>query len=179
MKKTTPLSWRQRGRRFAWALLAISAVSANSIAAARTNSFPEPDQPSTLQFTATQAAARVHLDRFFQAVLVDDGLARMNAAVRVALPAPDGRQILVWITPFIAENGGYLGVPDGETAGNGAAELVSFNRSQIVDWSFVGDDGRIYGNFATRLMLHTVLPAQAGEIASILSESPAPEEWLQ
>lgn len=179
MKQHTPISWRSRGRWFAWAILSVSALSANGIAAARTGDLLEVDQIATPRLTDTQVAARVHLDQFFQSVLGDDGIARMGAAVRVALPAPNGRHILVWITPFAENDGQYHGALGGTTGTIDVADLITFERSQVVDWSFVGQDGLMYGNFATRFMLHTVSSAQAAEIAAILSDSPAPEEWLQ
>ncbi len=179
MKQKTPLSWRSHGRRFAWAILSISTLSANGIAVARTGAQPEPDQTSAPEFTEPQVAARVHLDQFFQSVLGDDGVARMGAAVRVALPAPEGRHILVWITPFAVDGDQYYGAAGGTAGTVNTSELITFDRAQVVDWSFVGQDGLMYGNFATRLILHTVLPAQAAEIAAILSDSPAPEEWFQ
>ena len=178
MKQKNTISWQLRGRRFAWAILAVSALSANGIASARTGELPEQDQ-ATPEFTETQAAARVHLDQFFQAVMGEDGVAQMGAAVRVALPTPEGRHILVWITPFAVDDDAFYGAPGDPSLSAGPVELITFDRSQVVDWSFVGQDGLMYGNFATRLILHTVLPSQAAEIAALLSDSPAPEEWLQ
>ena len=178
MKQKTPISWQLRGRGFAWAILAVSAFSANGIASARTGEPPEQSQAAP-EFTETQAAARAHLDQFFQAVMGEDGVAQMDAAVRVALPSLEGRHILVWITPFAVDDDAFYGAPGDAALSAGPVELITFERSQVVDWSFVGQDGLMYGNFATRLILHTVLPSQAAEIAALLSDSPAPEEWLQ
>ena len=178
MTKNTYTTWQLRGRCFAWAILAVSAISANGIASARTGELPRHDQIAP-EFTETQAAARVHLDQFFQAVMDEDGVAQMGAAVRVALPAAEGRHVLVWITPFAVDNGAFFGAPGDATLSTGPVELITFERSQVVDWSFVGQDGLMYGNFATRLILHTILPSQAAEIAALLSDNPAPEEWLQ
>lgn len=178
MKQKTPISWHRRGRRFAWAILTLGVISANGIASARTDDLPKLDQKAP-EFTDTQVAARVHLDQFFQSVIGDDGVAQMGAAVRVALPTHEGRHILVWITPFAVDDDAFYGAPANPTASSSPTELITFDRSQVVDWSFVGQDGLMYGNFATRLVLHTVLPSQAAEIAAILSDSPAPEEWLQ
>ena len=178
MTQRTLTYWRRRGRHAGFLLLACSTFAMNGIAAARTGlpALPEPAQ--AIDFTAPQVAARVHLDHFFHYVLDDFGVAQKGAAVRVALPTTEGRQRLVWLTPFIAQDGGYLGADD--TTGSGEnSGLIPFERSQVVDWSFIGEDGRLFGNFTTRLMLHTLQAERAAEIAALLSESPAPREWYQ
>ena len=156
----------------------MNTFAVNSIAAARTSDITLPDQPQVLDFTAPQAAARVHLDHFFRAVLDDFGVAQRQAAVRVSLPTTDGRQRLVWLTPFVVDGGQFLGA-DGSTGSGENSGLIPFKRSQVVDWSFTGEDGRLFGNFTTRLILQTLQAERAAEIAALLSDTPAPEEWYQ
>ncbi len=170
--------WRRRGRLAGLLLLAANTLAMNSIAAARTGEPPLPDPTQTIDFATHQVAARVHLDHFFQFVLDDFGVARKEAAVRVALPSTDGRQRLVWLTPFVVQGDQYLGA-DGSTGSGENSGLIPFDRSQVVDWSFIGEDGRLFGNFTTRLMLHTLQAERAAEIAALLSETPAPAEWYQ
>lgn len=171
-------TWRRRGRLAGILLLALNTLAMNGIAAARTGLEPAPEPAQTIDFTAHQAAARVHLDHFFQFVLDDFGVARKQAAVRVALPTTDGRQRLVWLTPFVVEGDHYLGA-DGSTGSGENSGLIPFERAQVVDWSFIGEDGRLFGNFTTRLMLHTLQAERAAEIAALLSDTPAPAEWYQ
>lgn len=169
--------WRLRGRLAGLTLLVAGAVSANSNALALTNDISREKDGININFTDVQVAARQHLDQFFHVVLDENGVGQMGSAVRVALPRQNGRIDMIWITPFQRENGQYIGVlHDSENPEQ--TEIVIFNRGQVVDWSFVASDGRLYGNFATRLFLQTLPTAQAANIASILSETPAPAEWL-
>ena len=171
-------TWRRRGRLAGVLLLVVNTLAVNSIAAARTSDLALPQRPQAIDFTAPQAAARVHLDHFFRFVLDDFGVSRNQAAVRVALPTTDGRQRLVWLTPFVVEGDHYLGA-DGSPASGENSGLIPFKRSQVVDWSFTGEDGRLFGNFATRLVLQTLQAERAAEIAALLSDTPAPAEWYQ
>ena len=170
--------WRRRGRLAGVLLLVMNTFTVNSIAAARTGEPAWPEQPQAIDFTATQAAARVHLDHFFRYVIDDFGVARRQAAVRVALPAINGRQRLVWLTPFVVDGETFLGA-DGSTGSGENSGLIPFTRSQVVDWSFTGEDGRLFGNFTTRLILQTLEAERAAEIAALLSDTPAPAEWYQ
>lgn len=177
MKQPHTLSWRRRGRLAGLALLLVGAVSANSNALALTRDLSPENSGINIDFTDVQIAARQHLDHFFHDVLDEDGVGQFGSAVRVAIPRQNGRIDMIWITPFQQENGQYIGVlHDSENPEQ--TEVLIFERDQVVDWSFTAPDGRLYGNFATRLFLQTLPTAQAADIASILSETPAPAEWL-
>ena len=176
MKAPHPPSWRLRGRLFGMALLVAGAVSANSNALALTNDISLENDWGSIDFTEVQIAARQHLDQFFHVVLDEDGVGQMGSAVRVAVPKHDGRLEMIWITPFQQENGQYIGLLH-DSDNPEQTDVLIFDREQVVDWSFAAPDGRLYGNFATRLFLQTLPTTQAANIASILSETPAPEEW--
>jgi uncharacterized protein YegJ (DUF2314 family) len=169
--------WRLYGRLTGLLLLLAGAVSANSNALALTRDISVEHDGIKIDFTDAQIAARQHLDHFFRMVLDEDGVGQMGAAVRVAFPRQNGRIELIWITPFQQENGQYIGILHNSEASE-HSEVLTFKRDQVVDWSFAAPDGRLYGNFATRLFLQTLPTAQAAKIASILSETPAPAEWL-
>ena len=160
------------------AILMACAVSANSNALARTGDVARENPVQNLDFTAAQIAAREHLDHFFRSVLDENGIGQKGSALRIAIPRADGRVELVWVTPFQKENGRYSGLPH-DTALAATLGVLRFDRAQVVDWSFAGPDGRLYGNFATRLFLQTLPPEQAETIASLLSDTPAPEEWVR
>lgn len=176
MKPSSHPNWRLRGRLAGIALLIAGALSANDIAIARTGEIPLQDQHSSFDFTAPQAAARVYLSQFFQSVLGDDGVAGQDSAVRIALATPDGKHSLVWVTPFAAGDGHYFGTIHATDADQ---RFIRFEATQVVDWSFTGANGRMYGNYATRLVLHTLQPAEAEQLALILSETATPAEWHQ
>ena len=184
MNISTRNRYQRRGRKLGFALLALAMVQTNGIdsARARTGQVISLESQTLPNLTATQTAARAHLDRFFHLVLDDDGVARMGAAVRISRIGSDGRSILIWVAPFAEQDGKYYGRVGGsprKTNGITPGDLVTFDRSQVVDWSFFGADGRMYGNYSTRLMLHTLNPGQAAGIAATLSSRPAPAEWIR
>ncbi len=178
MTGVSQINWKRRGRLAGLAMLLAAALAANS-GLARTGA-PLPAQPNhATELTAPQIAARVHLDRFFEAVLDENGVAQRDAAVRIVLRGENGRPAFVWLTPFAQDGGQFYGALTEAVAGSQAAAkgLISFDRSQVVDWSFYGDDGRLYGNFTARILLATLQPAQAAEISAQLSKTPAPQGW--
>ena len=176
MKRANLRTARRRGRLAGCAILVACAVSANSNALALTDDVSPSNHTETVDFTAAQAAAREHLDRFFGSVLDEHGVGQMEAAVRIAVPRQDGGHEMIWVAPFQAENGQYIGFPHNAPA---QGSIVQFDRAQVVDWSFAGPDGRLYGNYATRFFLQTLSAEQARNMAAILSDTAAPEEWLQ
>ncbi|NNE81572.1 MAG: DUF2314 domain-containing protein [Silicimonas sp.] len=186
MRTDIPLSTcKRRGRILGLAMVLVGFASANSgpfgaSAVARTGTFPAPEAVQKQQLSAAHAAAREHLDRFFQSVLGSDGVARKGAAVRVSIQMANGKTDLVWVTPFAKQNGQYFGtlsdIPR-HSVRLSQGDLIRFDRAQVVDWSFFGTDGRMYGNFTTRMILNTVSSARAAEIAALLSDTAAPEDW--
>ena len=182
----TPLpTLKRRGRIAGAAFLLAGFVFANAgtlsaVAVARPGLFPTSETAQVQEMTAAQAAARSHLDRFFQSVIDADGVARQGAAVRVVLHSLNGRSELIWVTPFARQGAEYFGTlaaTPRQSRGPIQGDLIRFRKPQIVDWSFFGEDGRMYGNFTTRMILNTVSPARAAEIAALLSASPAPKDW--
>lgn len=177
MMHSSVRSWRRRGRLAGCAVLLACAVSANNNALARTGDISPGNHVTIVELTSAQIAARAHLDRFFRLVLDEHGVGQMDAAVRIAVPGANGGQDMIWVTPFQKVNGQYTGLrhnpsEDGRT-------ILHFERAQVVDWSFAGPDGRLFGNYATRLFLQTLTPEQAGNIAAILADTATPQEWLQ
>jgi|GEM_PF-2022555 len=180
------MTWRMRGRLTGSALLLAGFVAANlggpaGIAAARTGMIPEPEVAGLhAGLSVAQMQARAHLNQFFDAVVGEDGVARKGAALRIALMGDNGRIEEVWVTPFARRDGYLIGVLSDEPqriAARRSGDLVNFQSDDVRDWSFFGEDGRMYGNYTTRLMLSAVAPAQAAEIAALLSETPAPADW--
>lgn len=187
MIKALPITWKMRGRLAGGATLCAAFVAANvgtggGVAAARTGNAGATDYgQSRPDLSVAQVEAREYLDQFFAAVIGQDGVARSGAAMRIALKDRNGRTEEVWVTPFALRNGILVGVladAPRRVAGRNAGDLITFGRADVRDWSFFGAEGRMYGNFTTRLMLSTVAPAQAAEIAAVLSETPAPVDWL-
>ena len=175
MKPKSP-NWRYRGRVAGVAFLMLATVSANSYAATRSGE-PFSGHGGKIALTAQQAAARAHLDLFLRNVVGKDQSPSSEAAVRISVRSDADGPRLLWVTDVFQSGSQFSGVQAGHSAN--PARIVHFERTQIVDWSFVGSDGRMYGNYGTRLVLATVNPTQAHQIAAILSENPTPREWFQ
>ena len=141
----------------------------------------------TIKFAATdgrmnaaQDAARRHLTRFLNHVLDDDGNARVDAAVKVALPADDDQEEIIWVTPFARRDGGFIGALSNDpqlVTEHTAGEVISFSRDQVRDWLFIGRDGKMYGSYTTRVILPELDPDHAAQIQAMLSAAPTPNGW--
>ena len=176
-------SWKRSGRRAGYIILLAGFLSANhgmiagsavADAADHTISFAN-DDPA---MNEAQEEARGHLDRFLATVMQDNGVARGDAAIKVAMPTDAGHEV-IWVTPFAIHNGTFLGrlANEPQEIPGHAGDTVHFSRGQVRDWSFMGPDRRIYGSFTTRALLPHLDPNQAEEIAAILSDNPLPTDW--
>ncbi|MEM9709001.1 MAG: DUF2314 domain-containing protein [Pseudomonadota bacterium] len=56
-------------------------------------------------------------------------------------------------------------------------DIVEFSQDMIRDWTYRGGDGKLYGNYTTRVMLSSLAKDQADQIAAALSASPLPTAW--
>jgi len=175
------MNWKMRGRVFGLALLSVNFVSANagySIGPAQAGS----NNPITVSATAISAAeeqARAHLTKFLDFALDDNGMARDNAAIKIAISGFGGDVEAVWVAPFAMRDGRYVGILANEPKSidtKHSGDPVAFEAAQVRDWYFFGDDGKMYGSYTTRAMLPEMAPKAARQIAQILSP-PAPAHW--
>ena len=177
------MHWKTRGRALGVLILAGLFTSANSDLFATTAAAGDP----VVQLTAgnaamsdAEAAARRHVDRFFTRVMNAEGTTRDDASIKVAIPTHGQNAEVIWVDTITRHEGGFLGrlantprgLPDlflGDT--------VFFTDDQIRDWSFVGQDGKLYGSYTTRALLPHLTTDQAARIAAILSTRPTPVDW--
>ncbi len=183
MSRDRTISWKTRGRLLGIAILCTGFISANAngIAAARPGPLVQQDNSeASPDLNVAQVQAREHLNRFFQDVMGADGVARKGAALRIALTGDNGRREDVWVTPFARRDGFLMGILADEprqSSIHSSGDLVTFSVDDVRDWSFFGEDGRMYGNYTTRLLLSAVGPDRAAEISALLSKTPAPADW--
>lgn len=180
------MNWKTRGRIAGLAIVATSFISANAdqtIGPAAAGADNDPVVEFTNSDTAMNAAqeqARRHLDRFLSLVLDNDGIARDDAAVKVAVPVGGDNVEVIWITPFAVQDGMVIGALANEPrdiSGVHLGDVMTFAPDQVRDWAFTGPDGRLYGSYTTRIMLDDLDPGRAAEIALLLSPDPVPPGW--
>lgn len=182
------MHWKTGGRIAGIGLLMVSFVSANAgygsaprsyVAAAASDVVQAAGHAASAMSAAEDAALR-HLDRFFARVLNGSGAADSDAAVKIALPLRGGGTALAWIAPFAPDGERFIGVlatQQRAIEGYQPGDIVSFGRDQVRDWSFFGEDGKMYGSYTTRVLLAALDPEMTSAIADILSDEPLPAGW--
>lgn len=177
---------RTRGRIAGLALLCAAFVATNAFPSTGPVSAATSDtvvmfSESDARMNAAQDAALTHFSRFLDHVLEASGQARADAAIKVALPLEgDAGTEVIWITPFAERDGLFIGALANEPrflTGLTAGDVVSFDASQVRDWSFYGPDGKMYGSYTTRVILADLEPDQAAQIRALLSTQPLPSDW--
>ncbi len=179
------MNWKMRGRIFGLVLLSVNYVAANagySVGPAQAGpSDPIANsQKHLVALTVAQNNAQGHLSQFLDYVLEDGGMARDNAAIKIALPLYGGEEEHVWVQPFGLRDGRYVGLLANEPKAidrKHIGDAVAFDVEQVRDWYFFGDDGKMYGSYTTRVMLPDMAPKTARQISQILSASPVPAHW--
>jgi len=58
-----------------------------------------------------------------------------------------------------------------------AGDAITFSADQVRDWYVFGADGKMYGNYTTRVMLADLSPELSAQIEAMLSPTPLPDTW--
>jgi len=124
-------------------------------------------------------AAQSHLPQVFAAVMDADGKAHPALSLKVAFPVGDGEEV-IWVskvkhtgkrfTAVLANQPMYL---EDLMAG----DEVTFDKEMIADWGLVGDGGKLFGHYTTRVLLETMPADQAAQIRALLTPAPLPAGW--
>jgi uncharacterized protein YegJ (DUF2314 family) len=148
-------------------------------------------QDPIVQFTdddplmaAAMDEARQSLPRFLTEALGPDGQSIDGTAIKVRLEAdgsvPGMTHEIIWASPFARMDGGFAALLANEPQALGglkAGDRVDFTEDQIVDWSYSGPDGKLYGNFTTRVMVPHLSADEAAWLKDTLSELAVPDFW--
>lgn len=135
-----------------------------------------------LTMNEAQDAAKSSLPDFLAHKLDANGQAVDGALVKVAFQVTrdgvSGHEV-IWVGSFGQEDGGYTGLLANQPVdmGGNAGDQVAFTEDMIRDWTYQGSDGKLYGNYTTRVMLSDMDSAQAAQISSLLSTDPVPTRW--
>lgn len=123
---------------------------------------------------AAIAKARASLPGFLAKAAQAD-LSQGGWLVKWAHPVPGGNEhIWVQLTRVAGPRiQGVLANEPNNFAGH-AGDPVEVPRAQVSDWSYMSDDGRLHGNYTTRVMLPALDAASRADLEAILA--PLPEE---
>jgi len=129
-----------------------------------------------------QEDARRSLPDFLAHKLDETGTAAEGAMVKVGFPitSEDGENDeVIWVGPFSKSGNTFTGAlaNDPVYIGGAYGDEVTFTQDMIRDWMYQGEDGKLYGNYTTRVMLPELTATQAAQISQLLSEDPMPARW--
>jgi uncharacterized protein YegJ (DUF2314 family) len=136
------------------------------------------------EMVAAMDEAVQSLPRFLTEALGPDGQSLDGTAIKVRLDAdgsvPGMTHEIIWVSPFARLDGGFAGLLANDPQALGglvAGDRVDFAQDQIVDWSYSGPDGKLYGNFTTRVMVPHLSADEAAWLNDALSELAVPDFW--
>lgn len=140
------------------------------------------DGVSPAAYAATQEA-RSHLDDFLRRT-VSDGPSDERTRVKVAFPISNfgTKQVEeLWVGPirWVDEEtlAGRLDSEPNQLKDHHLGDDITFRPEMIRDWMFYGEQGELFGNFSTRVILDEMHQTTAREIESLLSPTATPKRW--
>jgi len=161
------------------AALFVAAVLSVAPAAAQVMDF-DPDDP---EMNAAVRQAQHTLPLFLEAALEGKEVSAPDVLVKVALPRASDPMTNenIWVDRFQRvgpdEFLGCLANEPVDLAHLGLGSRVFFSQAQIVDWSVFSPDGRLHGNYTSRVMYDR--GAFAGEeYDDIFMPDPLPAGWM-
>ena len=132
------------------------------------------------RMNAAMDTAKATLPRFLANMTDAEGYALPNTSVKAAFPTGNGAEI-IWITPFVwdgsTEMAGVLANQPNFMGDLNAGDVVDFQVDMVRDWSLIGQDGTMWGNYTTRVMLPDLDSATATSLAARLADDPVPADW--
>ncbi|KPP92088.1 MAG: hypothetical protein HLUCCA08_07135 [Rhodobacteraceae bacterium HLUCCA08] len=139
--------------------------------------FEDSDTTMNTAMATAQATLPVFLARTTDA----EGYGVKGASVKVAFPDDFGGAEVIWVGPFLWDRGrAFAGLLANEPRALGdlrAGDRVAFTTDMIRDWSWTGPQGRIWGNYTTRVMLEQMDDTTRAELGAVLSPAPVPPDW--
>ena len=112
-----------------------------------------------------------------------DGRYDLGLMLKVSVPVPDTKDSFenIWVLKVRDSTaGGLTGEIDSDPVY--VPDLVhgapfTFSTDDVIDWGWWGDDGMLWGNYTTRMMLDQMSEATANNFRQLLSPQPWPTQW--
>lgn len=132
------------------------------------------------EMNAAMATAQDTLPLFLANVTDDEGFNTGNTSLKVAFDTQMGPEI-IWVGPFVWDGdqrmAGLLRNQPNFMDGLNAGDRVDFTVEMVRDWSFITDEGILFGNYTTRVMIPELDDATAEQLSAVLSADPVPSDW--
>ena len=125
------------------------------------------------------AEARSSLPQFLANTQGANGQSIEGAGLKVEFNAESEQSEVIWIVPFAPRGEGFVGILANEPnslPGKNAGDMVEFSEAQIADWTYSAE-GKLFGNYTTRVMLPHLDEATQTQLSQILSDTPVPTGW--
>ncbi|MCU0802970.1 MAG: DUF2314 domain-containing protein [Rhodobacteraceae bacterium] len=129
------------------------------------------------------AEAQRTLPLFLANALDAEQIGREGAGVKVGMPTVTGTRMdteHIWVSPFrLWPDGtlsGYLANEPVDLGPLREGDRVDFAQAQISDWSLFSPDGKMWGNYTSRVM-HASGAFGATPFDQIFMSDPVPAEW--
>jgi uncharacterized protein YegJ (DUF2314 family) len=129
---------------------------------------------------AAIAEAKGSLDRVFAVAMNAEGQVHPAVYLKVAVPVTGGDVEVenIWVNEAVEGASGFsatlANAPVYIDAGLG--DQITFAKDSIVDWS-VSDNGKLYGNYTTRVQLPQMDAQTRASLSAQLSADPLPDGW--
>lgn len=175
------MHWKTKGRLAGIALLACSFVSANGTLVFGKAAASDP-VVKLVSFNPTiaeaEATARAQFADFLEFVAADQ-TPQSVATIKIAVPTDDGTEEVIWVENISDINGVLIGrvTEPSRPLRLSKNDAIALSPEQVRDWSYVGPNGKLFGNYTTRALLPTLSPDSAARIAAVLSVNPLPADW--
>ncbi|QGX98952.1 DUF2314 domain-containing protein [Roseovarius faecimaris] len=134
---------------------------------------------SDAEMQAAVARATDSLDLFLRHALDAQSRSVPDAGVKVIVPIDDTLAEVIWVAPFARTGQSFFGYLQNEPEhmeGYQVGDSIRFGQDQIADW-YLSRDGKVFGNFTTRVMLPHLSEEDRAWLSEMLSDQPIPSDW--
>lgn len=133
------------------------------------------------EMNAAMAAANASLPAFLANNTSTDGASLNNTGVKVAFETTNDGNEIIWVNPFEWDGGtqmsGLLSNQPNYLGDLNVGDRVEFTTDMVRDWSLITPDGKMWGNFTTRVMIPMLDEETATALGAMLSDDPVPADW--